>query len=284
MKISTIQNNAVHAINEAFSVAIAENHANFIAYLAQGDYIKQLDKDNLLDLDPKPSPYCTDYMKDIYGDESREKFYVRYLNRRYIKNGFAYLGEEGIDDLNIEMMIYTHVWESEWFLKNLYRLGRIVSGNKYYDWDLSGQDFHGYAKLDEIKNMFKCKCPKLYDMLNESYRGYIRDSFAHMLFTIDEHSRIINLNSRHLKNDRQKSQLSFNDFQLVFLNSVELCYVLRHKFHEARMNLATLEELSFIQIELPDGRQMHISNYGSNEYPRFEGSINTPQLISKAEL
>ena len=61
-------------------------------------------------------PYCLDYMLDSYRDETRDNFYIRYLNRRYKNDDFKYQGDDGIDDLCVEMMIYSHVWESESFL------------------------------------------------------------------------------------------------------------------------------------------------------------------------
>ena len=44
-------------------------------------------------------------MLDTYKDETRDKFYIRYLNRRYKNDDFKYQGEDGIDDLCVEMMI-----------------------------------------------------------------------------------------------------------------------------------------------------------------------------------
>ena len=68
-----------------------------------------------------------DYQLDRYHDETRESFYLHYLNRNYIRDGFRYDGESGIDDLSIEMMIYSHLWSSDTFLKLLFRLSNIVA-------------------------------------------------------------------------------------------------------------------------------------------------------------
>ena len=108
------------AIQEAFTCALHTNSGSFVLFLARGDYDHYYDGDRFANQDPKPSPYCLDFMPDTYRDETRNKFYVRYLNRRYKNDDFKYEGEDGIDDLCIEMMIYSHAWEAEVFLKDLY--------------------------------------------------------------------------------------------------------------------------------------------------------------------
>lgn len=48
-----------------------------------------------------------------------------YLNRNYSRNGFSYEGNEGIDDMHIELMIYSHLWDSSYFIKSLMRMASI---------------------------------------------------------------------------------------------------------------------------------------------------------------
>lgn len=189
--IREIINEVREAIQEAFTCALHTNSGSFVLFLARGDYDHRLEGEQFANLDPKPSPYCLDYMLDAYKDETRDKFYIRYLNRRYKNDDFKYQGDDGIDDLCVEMMIYSHVWESEAFLKHLYRLSNIVSGKEFYDWDVSGLKFHGHPLIMETKERFKDACPKLYKIIDASYTGYIRDSFAHSLFNVDEDARII---------------------------------------------------------------------------------------------
>ena len=115
--IREIKNDVTAAIQEAFTCALHTNPGSFVLFLARGDYNHLFDGDRFANLDPKPSPYCLDFMPDIYRDETRNKFYVRYLNRRYKNDNFKYDGDEGIDDLCVEMMIYSHTWESVVFIK-----------------------------------------------------------------------------------------------------------------------------------------------------------------------
>ena len=272
--IREIINEVREAIQEAFTCAFHTNSGSFVLFLARGDYDHRFEEDQFAHLDPKPSPYCLDYMLDSYKDETRDKFYIRYLNRRYKNDDFKYQGEDGIDDLCVEMMIYSHVWESEAFLKHLYRLSNIVSGKEFYDWDVSGIKFHGHPLIMETKERFKDACPKLYKIIDASYTGYIRDCFAHSLFNVDEDARIIELYSDRVKNDLNLSRLGFDEFQARFLFTVELCYELSRMFHETRKALIKDWELLSKPIPLPDGKVLSITEaellHGE---PRFRATI-----------
>ena len=257
--IREIKNEVRAAIQEAFTCALHKNPGSFVLFLARGDYNHLFDGDRFANLDPKPSPYCLDFMPDIYRDETRNKFYVRYLNRRYKNDSFRYDGDKGIDDLCIEMMIYSHTWESVVFIKDLYRLSNIVSGQEFYDWDVSKKDFHGYSIITDTRDRFMDPCPLLYKIINESYSGYIRDSFAHMQFNIDEDSRIIELYNKKVKEDLNLSRLNFDVFQTKFLYTVELCYEFSHIFHETRKALVDDKLLLSLPIPLPDGKILKIT-------------------------
>ena len=81
--------------------------------IAKGDYISYILYIGRADVIPELKAHfgtsCViDYQLDRYYDETREAFYLHYLNRNYSKEGFKYDGESGIDDLSIEMMIYCH--------------------------------------------------------------------------------------------------------------------------------------------------------------------------------
>jgi hypothetical protein len=274
--IREIKNEVREAICKAFSCALHRNSGSFVLFLARGDYDRIFVGNQFASLDPKPSPYCLDYMLDAYKDETRDQFYIRYLNRRYKHDDFKYLGDEGIDDLCVEMMIYSHVWESEAFLKYLYRLSNIVSGKDYYDWEVSNVKFHGYPLIIEIKEKLKDACPELYKIIDTSYTGYIRDCFAHSLFNVDKDARIIELFCDRVKNDSVLSRLSFDEFQIKFLYSVELCYEFSHIFHDTRKKLIEDKLLLSQPIALPDGRLLKIT--GAELFhgePRFRASIIT---------
>ena len=114
----------IDAIDEAINAMAEKDYNAFILLIGRADVeplIKKL----------TGTEYVIDYQRDRYYDETREAFYLRYLNRNYRKDGFDYSTAAGIDDLSIEMMIYTHLWDSLYFLKSIYRIAYALSGNGY---------------------------------------------------------------------------------------------------------------------------------------------------------
>lgn len=122
--IKYIYDNVIRVIEDSFATIAKEDYISYILYIGRADVIPGLKVHFGTD-------YVIDYRLDRYYDETREAFYIHYLNRNYSKDGFNYKGTSGIDDLSIEMMIYCHLWDSSYFLKSLYRLSNILCGNGY---------------------------------------------------------------------------------------------------------------------------------------------------------
>ena len=103
----------------------------YILLLLRADFYEIINTSRNLDL----SPYVIDNRADTYLDVSRQRFLNHYLSEYVIK-----LEEQRFDDLesleyeiNIQMMMYAHIWESRLFLKTLERISFILSG-KGYKW------------------------------------------------------------------------------------------------------------------------------------------------------
>lgn len=95
-----------------------------------------------------------------------------------------------------------------------------------------------------------------------------------MLFNVDEDARIIELYSDRVKDDLDRSRLSFDIFQTKFLYTVELCYELSRLFHETRKTLINDWELLSKPIPLPDGKILSITEAELfRGQPRFRASI-----------
>lgn len=125
--IKEIIEEILQAIEDSFVTIAKDDYISYILYIGRADVIPEL-KAHF------GTSCVIDYQLDRYYDETRELFYLHYLNRNYSKEGFKYDGEAGIDDLSIEMMIYCHLWDSSYFLKSLYRLSCILC-NEGYQWN-----------------------------------------------------------------------------------------------------------------------------------------------------
>ena len=125
------------------------------------------------------SRYVMDNAKDVYHDETRQQFYLNYLNTNYRKGVLNYTEKDGLDKLYIEMMIYSHLWDSQRFLKDIYRIATMIVG-KPYDWDLDLEDGLSFTRMkEEIIDLLKASGIRLGTIIESAYSSHIRNSFAH---------------------------------------------------------------------------------------------------------
>ena len=96
--IKEIRQEVSDIIEKLFTTIANEDYTSYILYIGRADIIHGLKAHVGTDC-------VIDYQLDRYYDETRETFYVHYLNRNYSKEGFNYDGESGIDDLSISVCI-----------------------------------------------------------------------------------------------------------------------------------------------------------------------------------
>ena len=198
------------AIDAAYKKMFEEDYLSFILLIGRADVIPGLKRLNHTDC-------VIDYQLDRYYDKTREGFYLRYLNRNYRKEGFRYDGDNGIDDLSIEMMIYDHLWESSYFLKSLVRIASILSGNEYlWNPQIPERGKWTFINSTVIEPLIK-NSVALGEIVKKGYSSDIRDAFAHSLYNIDTEDRTITI-----RPNRGIKTISFDDFQTKFLYSVIL--------------------------------------------------------------
>lgn len=206
------------AIEEALVTLSRISQPNYCLLIARAGVLPMLENVG-------KSRYVMDCAMDVYHDETRQQFYLNYLNANYNKGVLNYTEKDGLDKLYVEMMIYSHLWDSQRFLKDIYRISTMIAG-KPYDWELDLEDGLSYKVMkDEVITPLKEKGLKLGEIIDSCYSSHIRNSFAHSLFDIDIQSRKIHLRSKHIKNN-EDAILTFDTFQDKFLHSIFLCYCL----------------------------------------------------------
>ena len=264
-----IDNEVSSAIDEALVALYRVSQPNFSLLIARAGVLPILENIG-------KSRYVVDDAMDSYHDETRQQFYLNYLNANYRKGVLDYTEKDGLDKLYIEMMIYSHLWDSQRFLKDIYRIAAMIAG-KPYDWELELEDGISYKVMqEEIIKPLKAKGLRLGEIIDSSYSSHIRNSFAHSLFDIDTHSRKIQLRSKHIKNS-ENSLLSFDVFQDKFLHSIFLCYCLTNIIENNRLEAAKANTAITDAFFTPDGRKMQlfgklIESKGK-QYPRFHGAF-----------
>lgn len=250
-----------NAIEETYNYVCKHDYISFILLIGRADVIHGLKQQVGTDC-------VIDYQGDRYYDETREGFYLRYLNRNYTREGFNYFGDNGIDDLSIEMMIYTHLWDSKYFLKSLVRLAAIVKGDGYlWDPDIPDNGKWGFFH-DRIIAPLKAKNLKLGEVVEKGYSSDIRNSFAHALYDVDVERRSISLRPK-----RGYRMISFDDFQKKFLYSVVLMNKMQNTLelnHDAACRKNTALTNAFMT---PEGMKVQV--YGTM---RHRGDCLYPEM------
>lgn len=206
-------------VDDAYSevlMYIEKNYPNdFIPLIAKGEYIEHSVKG--------VSNYMLDYMGDIYKDTTRQKFYITYLNRNYLKEGFHYINsEEGFFDLNVEIMIFSQIWESTSFLKYLTRITAIISGKGYlWNLEIPTKRLHEFIRNSIIEPLIKSGF-KLGVLLYDNYNSIVRNAFAHSQYDIDMERQKITF--VHLLGGKkpQKEEIAMDKFQEMFLYAIIL--------------------------------------------------------------
>lgn len=250
-----------------------KSYNDYIVLMARGDVIPEL-------VNIGKEPYVVDYQMDHYYDETRERFYVEYLQKRYRKEGFDYTGEDGFFDLNIELMIYSHIWESHYLLKTLSHIADLLSG-KPYNWGLRipFNNNKNYIKENIIIPLIEAG-DDLGTFLKDAYSPNLRNGFAHSMYDIDCKSRKISLhNLKFDKDDTVQHEITFDDFQMKFLKSIQFSYMLARMIVKTREDVAkTCNGKAVTEpFELPNKRKLQIfvdyREIRGVQYPEFRAAL-----------
>lgn len=252
---------------------LKKSYNDYIVLMARGDVIPEL-------ANIGKSPYVIDYNMDHYNDETRDRFYVKYLQKRYRKEGFDYTGEDGFFDLNIELMIYSHIWESHYLLKTLSHIADLLSG-KPYNWELRipFNNNKNYIKENIIAPLIEVG-DELGVFLKDAYSPNLRNGFAHSMYAMDCESRKISLhNLKFDKDDTVQKEITFDDFQKKFLKSIQFSYMLTRWIKETREDIAKSCHGRAITkpFELPNKCKLQIfvdyREIHGIQFPEFRGAL-----------
>lgn len=234
------------AIDEAFKLMASKYYTEYILYIGRGDVIPGLKGQVGTDC-------VIDYSLDTYYDKTRTDFYLHYLNRNYRKDGFRYQGEQGIDDLNIELMIYCHLWDSSYFIKSICRMASIVTGNGYL-WNIEIP----WRKKDKfmqgrIIEPLKRSGLKMGKIIEECYDASVRNAFAHSLYNIDVEQRRITF-----RPESGYKTMGFDEFQKLFLQSVELMNMMENTLELNHNEIAKLNGALTKPFKSPEGVKLQV--------------------------
>ena len=203
-------------IRESFEKAVNKSTADFILLMARGGYHKHLDRPDI-DL----TPFVLEDREDLLMDITRKMFFVRYLNNYVdrLNNRIKLIGEELEYEINIQMMIYCHIWESHLFLNQLERLALIQQGKKYL--------WKSEAPFNSKKNFVKHKIldrfvktdEHMASLIGKCYSDDLRNAFAHSTYFINGNRIQANKDAIYVG-----PSISFEEWDEMFVRSVLLSY------------------------------------------------------------
>jgi hypothetical protein len=271
VEFSNIDTEVSDAINEIFDFMRDDciDH-NYILLLAHGDYYEYLAKTKLV-------PYVIDNRLDEYKDKSRQDFFIEFMRSFY---GFP-LDKLVVEDretrITMELMIYTHVWESKPFLKLLYRVSEIVQ-DKLYPWKVVVPDMskHDFIR-NEIRQGFENAGMSLATVIRKAYHSTLRNAFAHSEYQFDSNLRQIKLDNYSGK-DWDIDYISFDDWTKKFVYTALLSYHFFNALALRRKSLAS--DFNRSQFLIPQPMNSRITKIVSivyeSEWNRFTYSKNMP--------
>lgn len=221
------------SIQLTFDSLKKDSPENYVLFLADGEYVKDYENTTI-----KLNPFVIDRRMDRYKDETRLTFLSNFLSVFYSFSSTLQSTDDSKQRIHIELMIYTHIWESKPFLKRLFRLAHISNGEEYY-WNVTVPDMTKYEFIrDKIITVFNEKNNELGKIIKKGFHSSLRNSFAHSEFSFDT----MNGNKR-IWLDTYKGakwdirEISFDDWSKRFVYSALLSYHLLSLTHKNRTNL-----------------------------------------------
>src|SRR5574344_2533791 len=124
-------------VTKTLDVVRDKSFSDYVLLLAYAGY--QVENENTF-----LSPYVLQSQLEIYQDNTRNRFLVTYLNNFRVQLQDQIFADNDYRemDYNIQMMIYSQIWESHLFLKILRRMALIISG-KPYEWRIQFEKING---------------------------------------------------------------------------------------------------------------------------------------------
>lgn len=214
----------------------------YMLFLANGEYQDQMDSSFC-----GFNPHTIDDILDDYRDETRIKFLTKFLNSHYIFPEGILQIEDNEYRLNLELMIYTHIWESKSYLKQLFRIAEL-SNDKNYPWKIEVPVTRKHSFIqNEISNKLLIANLSLGEIISNGFHSSLRNAFAHSDYSIEFDSLKIILHSFNSKKKWDIPSITFEEWTLKFINSSLLSYhFLRQKIKRRRSIVSDLGKCEFI--------------------------------------
>lgn len=229
-KFCKIKEEVENALNQALDNIKNRSLSDYILFIGNGEYIKSLEKSPIL------NPYTIDDKTWFYKDKTRLMFLTQFMNTFY---SFPKGETEVVDDsfrINLEFMVYSHIWESTSFLSKMYRLAHLVNGEEYV-WNVQVPETTKRNFInEEIKAFFQKQNMDFEKIIHKVYHSQLRNAFAHSVYNIDMDNKRIDL-ANYKGEDWQLEDISTDDWSERFVYSIWMSYSLFQVIIDRRKSL-----------------------------------------------
>lgn len=221
--------------------------SNYILIMAEADYKPEIKDAGL-------SPYVIDSFSDKRIDNTRLEFYEKFLNDYYSFKGYDTITDD-TNRMHLEMMIYSHLWESKPFLKKLSQLSHVVLKDQFL-WEINVPTIskHDFIR-NKIKQVFYDEGLKIAEIIKKGFHSTLRNAFAHSdyVFNVyEKHIRLHNYTGKSWDIDR----ISFDDWAKRFAYSSNLNYHFLNEIHIRRISLNKDFGRDTFEIEIPENEEI----------------------------
>lgn len=274
-KFKEIEYNVIETIKGSFEYANKISSSDFILLVARGGYHEHLDKP-----EDENTPFVIDDKKDFLMDLSRKRFFVMYINN-YISrllNDNPMSDDEKEYDTNIQLMIYTHIWESHLFLNQIVRLAKIQQGEGY-NWktkldfppqhrkkNTPGYINKGTFISDDIIKLYENSDHEMAKLIKHCYLKDLRNDFAHSTYYI--YGNTIVSNGKGLFSGQP---ISIEEWEDKFVSTMLLSYHLNDMLLEFKNQYIDTFGDKPIVIMLPSKKNNNIKKEVYIKPERIEG-------------
>lgn len=236
-------------INDSLDQLRVTNPSNYTLFLADGEYKEEYERTT-----PPLNPHVIDSRMDKYMDETRLTFLSDFLSLFYAFPSTQATTDDDQHRLHMELMIYTHIWESKPFLKKLYRLTALINAENY-PWRITVPEMgkHTFIRQDIREKLERLNHP-LASIIKKGFHTSLRNAFAHSEYSFDtmNGNRRINLYNYGGDKTWELENISFDDWSLRFVYSALLSFYLLKITYTKRASFITDIGADVFTIPLPN--------------------------------
>lgn len=212
-----IQEGIKRAICTILDKMMAKSFSDYVLLLARADYHEWLDRPEM-----DVTPYILEDGRYRMIDSTRQRFLDMYFEKyvdKLISNKASEVNEQEYD-LNIQMMIYSHIWESALFLKQLERIALVLNGERF-NWNrrFEGNSIKSQLIEECIQKKLEYVDKGMWVLIKSCYSRELRNDFAHSTYQIQMGTRKIVSHNNGLF---QGKPVGFDEWGEMFVKSVML--------------------------------------------------------------